>query len=65
MTKQEEKLKDAIIELFVSNNGHIAIVNVQGFKCLAIQISGKIELVPITDETFDVIEKVIEGRHYD
>lgn len=64
MNKLEEKLKEAIIEIFVSNNGHIEIVNIQGFKCLAVQVNGQIELVSITDDTFDTIHKVI-GDKYD
>lgn len=64
MTKLEEKLKEAIIELFVSNNEHIGIANVQGFKCLVVQVQGQIELVPITDDTYDIIQEVV-GGHYD
>ena len=59
MTKLEQKLRDALIEIFVSNNNHIEIVCFQGIKCLAIQVNGQIELVPITDDTYNIIQKVI------
>lgn len=64
MTSLEEKLKEAIIEIFVSNNEHIGIAKVQGVKCLVVQIIGQVELIPITDDTYDIIQKVI-GDYYE
>lgn len=54
------KLEEAVKELFISNNEHIEIVELQGFKCLAVQVAGQVELVPITDETYDTIQKVLK-----
>ena len=64
MTKLEE-LKEAVKELFISNNEHIGIVSVQGIKCLVVQVAGQVELVSITDDTYNTIQKVLEGVNYD
>ena len=54
------KLEEAIKELFISNNNHIGIVSVQEIKCLAVQVAGQVELIPITDDTYDSIQEVLE-----